>query len=317
MAGDITLRDVFQDGRVLVAHGRSLYESRGKLAGDNSERGLNYLDTTWTAGISADGRTVLFEELAQAGRPQTTAYLRRVGDTSPVRLGEGTTEDLSPDGRRAIVRRGTAEQGDEHFSVLSAGPEPTQDLYRGALVHLADPVWLADGQGVIFTAEERGRPARSYIIQPLDGQPRPVSPEGTVCSGAPGRRWLPCAREETHSRERVWELRTLDGTKSQPAPWIGANESVVAWSEDSRHAFVTDEKGGKGPPYARDVNPRLVVFRVEVATGHREPWLDTGPPDPAGVSPGVVTQSITPDGRYYAYSFGRTLADLFLIEGLR
>ena len=46
----------------------------------------------------------------------------------------------------------------------------------------------------------------------------------------------------------------------------------MAWSADDRCAFVTVDEA-----------LRLRVFRVEVATGHREPWLDTSLPDPAGI----------------------------------
>jgi hypothetical protein len=64
--------------------------------------------------------------------------------------------------------------------------------------------------------------------------------------------------------------------------------------------------------------PPFRVFRVEVATGRREPWLDTSPPDPAGVARIAFNgAALTPDGRYYAYSYLRTLTYLFLAEGLR
>jgi len=55
-----------------------------------------------------------------------------------------------------------------------------------------------------------------------------------------------------------------------------------------------------------------------MATGRREPWLDASPPDPAGVSRlDSSGAALTPDGRYYAYAYLRTLSDLFLVEGLR
>jgi hypothetical protein len=64
--------------------------------------------------------------------------------------------------------------------------------------------------------------------------------------------------------------------------------------------------------------PPFHVFRVGVATGRREAWLDTSPPDPAGVEPANAMGAVlTPDGRYYAYGYARTLSDLFLVEGLR
>ncbi len=303
MAGDLTLRDVSRDGRVLVSHGRTRGESRGKLAGDEKERDLTYLDGTYTVGISADGHAVLFQECAQAGGPQNTVFLRRVGDASPIRLGEGVAVALSPDGRRAI-----AFQSGSRLMLLSAGAERPRELPRGTLDRLRWAWWTPDGRRVLFNGLEKDRANRAYIQEPPDGQPEPISPERTGCRPA-SHGWAICFHtEENKGRAiRICELRALDGGETRPAPWIGPDDAVIAWSTDGRHAFV-----------AGFTQPPLRVFRVDVATGCREPWLETSPPDPAGVDPLDVSGAVlTPDGRYYAYGYLRTLSDLFLVEGLR
>jgi dipeptidyl aminopeptidase/acylaminoacyl peptidase len=307
MAGDLTLRDVFRDGRALVSHGRPRGESRGKLAGDEKERDLTYLDGTATVGISADGRAVLFQECAQAGGPQNTVYLRRVGDSSPIRLGEGWAVALSPDGRHAIASSNAYQSG-SRLLLLSAGAEPPRELPRGTLDRVGWAWWTPDGQRVTFHGSEKDRPLRSYILQPPDGQPQPISPEGTRCV-TPGYGWAPCfhVQEDKGRPVRIWDLYPLDGGETRPAPWIGQEEALIAWSPDGRHAFV-----------AGWIQPPLRVFRVDVATGHREPWLDVSPPDLAGVNAlNFFVAALTPDGRYYAYGYLRTLSDLFLVEGLR
>ena len=58
------------------------------------------------------------------------------------------------------------------------------------------------------------------------------------------------------------------------------------------------------------------VFRLDLATGRKEPWLEVRPPDPAGVC-AFVSLVLTPDGKSYAYTYGRLLTDLYLVEGLR
>jgi roadblock/LC7 domain-containing protein len=306
MAGDLTLRDVFRDGRVLLSHGRTRGESRGKLAGDAKERDLTYLDGTYTVGISADGRALLFQECAQAGGPQNAVYLRRVGDRSPIRLGEGGALNLSPDGRRAIAGSGNVYQSGSRLVLLSAGAEPPRELPHGTLDSVGWARWTPDGRRVIFWGSERGRAGRSYILQPPDGQPQPISPEGTGCV-APAQGWAPCfhVQEDKGRAVRIWELLSLDGRETRPAPWIGQDDFVIAWSPDGGHAFV-----------ASWLQPPFRVFRVDVATGRREPWFDTSPPDPAGVDQlTFVGAVLTPDGRYYAYGYVRTLSDLFLVEG--
>jgi len=58
------------------------------------------------------------------------------------------------------------------------------------------------------------------------------------------------------------------------------------------------------------------VVRVDLDTGARRTWLETRPPDDTAVS-GAVGMEMTPDGRYYVYTYVREPAELFLVEGLR
>jgi hypothetical protein len=58
------------------------------------------------------------------------------------------------------------------------------------------------------------------------------------------------------------------------------------------------------------------VFRLDLKTGLRETFLELMPSDPAGMV-GVNRVSLTPDGRSYAYSYVRHLADLYVVEGVR
>ena len=121
-------------------------------------------------------------------------------------------------------------------------------------------------------------------------------------------RWLPCFhKEEDHGRiVPMWELRSPDGGETRPAPWMGTGDHVMAWSPDGRYAFLE-----------HDAPTCFRVLRVDVATGRREPWLESAPPDPSGIKEFTAETALTPDGRYYAYGYTRTLSDLFLVEGVR
>jgi hypothetical protein len=57
-------------------------------------------------------------------------------------------------------------------------------------------------------------------------------------------------------------------------------------------------------------------MRVDLLTGRKSRWLDLTPPDPAGVT-GMLLADLTPDGRSYLYFYTRTLADLYVAEGVR
>jgi len=77
------------------------------------------------------------------------------------------------------------------------------------------------------------------------------------------------------------------------------------WTPDSRAVYVMERKG--------------VVFTisgVDVSTGRRELWKEIVPPDPAGFW-GITSFFIASDDRSYVYSYQRTLADLYLVKGLK
>ncbi|MGB8591747.1 MAG: hypothetical protein WCD40_10230, partial [Candidatus Acidiferrales bacterium] len=58
------------------------------------------------------------------------------------------------------------------------------------------------------------------------------------------------------------------------------------------------------------------VFRVDVTTGKRQQVAKLGPGDPAGLV-GIEPVRVTPDGRAYAYSYNRSLSDLYVVDGVK
>jgi hypothetical protein len=86
---------------------------------------------------------------------------------------------------------------------------------------------------------------------------------------------------------------------------VSPGEEPVRWSADGREIYVR-----------KRIELPNRVYRVDVTTGTRRPFKELMPADPDGVSEilGVV---LTPDGRYYAYSYLRMLTELYLVEGLK
>jgi hypothetical protein len=58
------------------------------------------------------------------------------------------------------------------------------------------------------------------------------------------------------------------------------------------------------------------VYRWDLQTGQKELWKELAPDERAGVySIGILT--VTPDGKWYSYSYVRDLSDLYMVEGLK
>jgi hypothetical protein len=75
-------------------------------------------------------------------------------------------------------------------------------------------------------------------------------------------------------------------------------------SGDGRFVFV----GRGGTPY--------LIERLEIASGRSTPWKVLRPDDLTGATQ-VFAPALAADGGAYAYTYGRYLQDLFLVEGLR
>jgi len=105
--------------------------------------------------------------------------------------------------------------------------------------------------------------------------------------------------------QRKFWLYPMDGGQPTALSGIEPGESVVRWSADGKYLFATNE----------GVIP-VEVYRVEVATGHRQLVYTLSPSDAAGLW-GMYSVLVTPDGKSYIYSDVRILSDLYLATGLR
>ena len=100
-------------------------------------------------------------------------------------------------------------------------------------------------------------------------------------------------------------LYPLDGGTPKPLPFLNRDNGVPGFSADGRSLYVT--KRGEKP---------LTVWRVDLASGRFERWRELSYIDPAGVT-SVYGVRITPDGKSLAYGVFRTMADLYVAEGLK
>ena len=112
------------------------------------------------------------------------------------------------------------------------------------------------------------------------------------------------ARTRTGGSGSTRRNRAPGPRRAVPGFTASENEQPIGWTGDGRALYV----------YQRFRLP-AAVFRLDVATGARTLWKEIAPPDRAGVE-SIWSLDVTPDGRAYAYSFGRTLSDLYLAEGL-
>jgi Tol biopolymer transport system component/predicted Ser/Thr protein kinase len=296
---DLTLQDVLSNGRVLLARDNWRRGLIVRAADDASERDFTWLDWSYPVTLSPDGKMLLFREEGEAGGPSYAVYLRKIDGSPAVRLGDGQSLALSPDGKWALSSRGDNQTD---LFLLPTGPGETKPLEGHGIIHSAAR-WFPDGTRILLSGTESNHGARLYVQDITSNQIEPISPEGTnVLSFAlsPDGRVVAAVGPD----EKGYFFPVPSG-EPKLIPGLLAGEVPIAWSADGRSLYVY--RSGELP---------AKVYRLEIASGSRTIWNQLMPPDPAGVEYiGPVLP--TPDGKAYAYGYRRLLSDLYLVEGLK
>ncbi len=298
--GILMLHDVSRGGRALMTHDTNRIEVLGLSPGERKEHDLSWLDWSNASDISADGKTLLFSEAGEGGGAGYSVYVRRMDGSPAVRLGEGSAQELSPDGKWALTITRIASE--PQLVLYPTGAGETKTLLREGLVAQAAH-WLPDGKQILLTASETGHGSRLYLWNLSGGKPRAISPEGyrsfprTV---SPDGKLVAVRGPD----QRLY-LYPLAGGEPSAIPGLTAEDTPTAWSADGRFLYV----------YRRRELPAK-VYRLDVATGRKEFWRELMPFDAAGVR-SISPPIVTPDGKAYAYAYIRTLSDLYLVEGLK
>jgi Tol biopolymer transport system component len=304
MAGVLTLHDVSREGRVLLSHHDQRREIVALASGAESERDLSWLDYCFPSDLSDDGSTVYFAENGEGGGPGYSVYLRRTDGSAPaLRLGGGAAMALSPDGRFGLASRNFTSDEPE-LTLIPTGTGEPRALPRGG-VNTQAASFFPDGRRVLLAGGPPGRPTRTWVQELAGGDPRPLTADGTrfQLSARPvspdGRTAVVQDAEGRHL------LVPTEGGAPRALAGLDAAEQPLRWSADGRSLFAY--RPGQVP--AR-------VFRLDVASGRREPWLTVAPADLSGVL-AVGPVLLTPDGRTYVYGYRRVVSDLYAVSGLR
>jgi eukaryotic-like serine/threonine-protein kinase len=102
-------------------------------------------------------------------------------------------------------------------------------------------------------------------------------------------------------------LRPVDGGETRPIRGALPTDDLIQWSADGRFLYM------RAPG-----DSTLDFFSVNLANGRRELWKRIDAGDPVGligIQPGAVY--MTPDGKSYAYSYWKTLTELYLVDNLK
>jgi dipeptidyl aminopeptidase/acylaminoacyl peptidase len=294
--GTVFMQDVARDGRWLIVRQDQHSSIRALLPRETDEREFPWLNNAFSPFLSADGRTLLFGDSSQTAGPTYAVAMRKTDGSPAVRLGEGATMGLSPDGKWALGHIVTPPQ----LVLYPIGPGDVVKLDRGPLERYSSAAWFPDGKRIVACGNEPSHAPRCYAQDVVGGPPKPVTSDGPIRAlVAPDNRTLVVGLSDGSTH-----ILPADGGPLRSVPGLATTDSVVAWSHDGTALFVQNS----------DVPVKL--DRVDVATGKRTFVRPFAPPDRTGLV-GVLISSLLDDGRYYAYGYTKQLTTLFVVTGAR
>lgn len=295
----LRLHDISREGQVLLT-GEIQSTPISCLAPDETkERDLSWLNSVRINDLSHDGKTFVFTHFGQSSGTNYHVYLRKTDGTSAIQLGDGFGGGFSPDGRWVSSVLSSPPQ----IILLPAGAGQTKRLESFGIEQFGySTSWLSDGKSIVFNGKEPGRLLRTYLQGVDGGPPRPVTPEGfTGTLVSPDGQFL--LARDLDEKEAI-AIYPLKGGEPRPIPGLKEEDRVIRWGLDGRSLYV----------YRPRERP-LKLFKLNLATGQKEPGKEIVPADLAGIR-GPINVLITPDGRGYIYAFTRSLSDLYLVTGL-
>ncbi len=307
LPGAVMIFDTFKDGRVLLMRASWRRELVGMTGDDAKQHDLSWLDYTYPADLSADGKTLLFDEeggggsldYSKSGGLSYAVYIRKTDGSPAVLLGEGGAVALSPDGKSVIAQ---TQDSPSQLKLLTTGAGEAKELTHDNINHSWSR-WLPDGKRILFTGNEPGKGVKLYVRDIASGKAAAITEEGvngTQFVISPDSQWVAGI-----GPDQKGYLYPVAGGAPKPIPGLNPGEEPITFSSDGASLYI----------YQPGELPARVI-RLNLQSGQRTLWKELMPSDPAGVET-IGPILMTPDAKTCVFGYHRMLADLYLVEGLK
>jgi eukaryotic-like serine/threonine-protein kinase len=300
-AGSLQLHDIAADGTVLLSRYDSVMGLIDLDPVTQKEHDLSWFDWSLATDLTSDGRSVVFTEMGSGVGSINAVYQRGCDGSPAVRLGEGWGMSLSNDGRwvLAVAAAGT------RLVALPTGLGATMTFLRGTIREYLWACWFPDRRRVLFAAVDSLRTGVRLYAQGVDGGLPALVDSLDVGGGYYWNSVSPDGSRAVFPNSRGgFRIRSFDKTAAGITT-LSDGDYPIGWSADSRALFVNGPSGRE-----------VAITRVDVASGARTPWRTIRPGDAAGLVH-LGPFRLTPDGRTYAYSYLRSLSNLYMVKGLK
>lgn len=297
----LKLQDITADGRVLMSTETVRTDITLGEISTGKERDLTWFDDTWDRYLSNDAQWTIFSSQMASSSADYSVFARKTDGSAAVRLGDGDSLGLSPDGKWALAYLPGNEQT---LLLIPLGAGETRTLKSEKLHYgVRSASWMPDGKNILVSGQENEHSQRVYLQPVAGGDPKPATPEGFSLSlVAPDNKRFLAYDLQTNSRS-VFSLD--DATKGRPVPGIPEGDQAIQWLRDGR--TVIFRSGNQIP---------IVTYQLDIETGIKKPWKQFQPADKVGLLV-VNGLRVTPDGSHYLRGDLHILSTLFVVSGLK
>lgn len=292
--GRFVVHDLARDGRWLAVREDLSFGVRARVPGHEGERELSWLGSAGGRALSHDGRWLLMVDVGPAGGAEYGVVLRSTDGRQTMRLGQGSAQRISPDGKWAAAMLAAPSR----VVVYPTGTGDGIHLGAATIASYSSAEWFPDSQRLLVCGAEPARAPRCYEQDLAGSPPTPLTEEGVLASVAPDGRTVLLTREDGSMH-----LSMLGGGPSIPVTALRADDKRIAWSADSRAVLV---QSGRDVP--------ATVERVDLATGQRT-LVGRVAPDGPGAIAMIDVVDWAEHGGWYVYNYTRLPSTLFLVAG--
>ena len=298
MPGALIIHDISRGGRVLLSLDRARMMIGASLSGQIKECDASWFDWSHAQDVSPDGKLLLFDETGEGGGLNHGVFLRNAANNSVTRLGDGAALALSPDQKWAVafnLRNPTS------LSLLSIAPDTPRTI-SGNGFNYRRVRYFPDGQRLLVSGNYPGKPMRLFTQPANGGQLTPLNPDVYLDWASISPDGTQIAGLDENQRAAIVPST---GGPPQVLP-IPFHSAPLDWSADGKALFVKEIT----------CCPPMKIYRFEFATSRYRLWKQVEPLDHVGLSY-IMDAVISRDEQSYAYSYVRTLSELFVVDGWR
>ena len=263
-----------------------------------SERELSWLGSSGARSLSADGRQLLMVDVGLRSGPSYGVVLRATDGSQPMRLGAGSAERLSPDGRWAAAIIASPPE----VVLYPTGAGTPRRIDGGRFDPVSSVQWFPDSQRLLVCGTETGRLPRCYRSD-LDGTS--PSPRHRRRRARGARRRMGTTLLLTIAGRQRARGRRLGQPASRPIASLQAGRPrASAGAATAAQVYV--QRGFEMPVRGRARGPRRPAHGRSPGPSRR-----AGVADPAS----VLVADWFDDGRAYAYNYTSVPSVLFVVSG--